>query len=332
MYDKVSVIVPVYNTECYLIKCIDSLRNQTYQNLEIILVDDGSSSRCRELCDQIADSDARIHVLHKKNGGLSDARNAGMRNSTGEYLVFCDSDDWMEPDIIKTAISEIKKTEAQIVIWGYSADVVDQNEVLLSYHQCAADATIGIGDAECLSNKEIQGLLGYAWNKLYKRNILASNELLFEKDISLVEDILFNSRVLSHCKEIRFINSIGTHYVQRNTSTLSKSYYYNYCELIMRAVKAKKTIMRHFQCATEDIDKTISTYITTALKVGVLNITRDSGISEVEKRVRLRELLRDNLMNDLIHMAKGNTLKEIVFLTLLKLKATEPIIRLTKGC
>ena len=97
--DKISVIVPVYKTEQYLNRCVQSITDQTYKNLEIILVDDGSPDNCPEMCDQWAKKDERIKVIHKRNGGLSSARNAGLDSATGDYIMFADSDDWMEPDM-----------------------------------------------------------------------------------------------------------------------------------------------------------------------------------------------------------------------------------------
>ena len=97
MNDLISVIVPIYKVEKYLQKCVDSILAQTYSNLEIILVDDGSPDRCGELCDEYAEKDGRIRVIHKKNGGLSDARNAGIDVAAGKYLAFVDSDDYIHP-------------------------------------------------------------------------------------------------------------------------------------------------------------------------------------------------------------------------------------------
>ena len=97
--DLISVIVPVYDVEKYLDRCVESIVNQTYQNLEIILVDDGSPDNCPAMCDNWAEKDSRIKVIHKKNGGLSDARNAGMEIVTGEFIGFVDSDDWIEPEM-----------------------------------------------------------------------------------------------------------------------------------------------------------------------------------------------------------------------------------------
>lgn len=106
---KISIIVPVYKVEQYLERCVKSLINQTYKNIEIILVDDGSPDQCPKMCDDYASEDSRIKVIHKKNGGLSDARNAGLDAATGEFIAFVDSDDWVEIDFIETLCKMQKK-------------------------------------------------------------------------------------------------------------------------------------------------------------------------------------------------------------------------------
>ena len=121
----VSVIVPIYNVEAYLERCVDSIINQTYKNLEIILVDDGSPDRCGEICDNYATKDSRIVVIHKENGGLSDARNAGIEKAQGEYLSFIDSDDWIEPNMIEVLYNACISNSAKMAYCGICD--VDEN-------------------------------------------------------------------------------------------------------------------------------------------------------------------------------------------------------------
>lgn len=116
----VTVVVPIYNVECYLDRCMQSIVNQTYNNLEIILVDDGSKDSCPQLCDEWANKDSRVKVIHKKNAGLGMARNTGMENATGEYICFFDSDDYVELDTIEKAYNLAKEYDADIVTYGYS--------------------------------------------------------------------------------------------------------------------------------------------------------------------------------------------------------------------
>ena len=114
----ISVIVPVYKVEAFLPKCVNSILNQTYKNLEILLVDDGSPDGSGALCDAYARQDSRVRVIHKKNGGLSDARNAGIEAAAGDYLAFVDSDDWLEPDTYEVMLSAAERHHTQLVCAG----------------------------------------------------------------------------------------------------------------------------------------------------------------------------------------------------------------------
>ena len=118
--EKLSVIIPIYNVEKYLDRCIKSICNQTYENLEIILVDDGSTDGSPEMCDQYVEKDKRIKVIHKQNGGLSDARNVGLEYATGQYIFFCDSDDYVERDLISECMESISKDSIDILIFAIS--------------------------------------------------------------------------------------------------------------------------------------------------------------------------------------------------------------------
>lgn len=119
MNPKISIIVPIYNVEKYLQKCVDSILCQTYKNLEIILVNDGSPDNCPAICDEYAKKDKRIKVIHKQNGGVSSARNAGLDVATGKYVQFVDSDDWVEPEYSKTMINLIEENNCDLGICGY---------------------------------------------------------------------------------------------------------------------------------------------------------------------------------------------------------------------
>ena len=116
--DKVSIILPIYNVEKYLNKCVDSIRNQTYRNLEIILVDDGSKDSSGKICDELSNQDSRLKVVHKKNGGLASARNSGYEVATGEYVMYIDSDDCVKEDTVKKCVDAIERDKSDVVIFG----------------------------------------------------------------------------------------------------------------------------------------------------------------------------------------------------------------------
>ena len=163
----ISVIIPVYGVEKYIAQCLDSIINQTYKNLEIILVDDGSPDACPKLCDEYSKIDKRIKVIHKKNGGLSDARNVGIDICKGNYITFVDSDDWIEKDMIEQLYSLINKFSADISICNFlrtsdeKMKIFNKNEKIKCYNKYEAIR-------ELLKGHKIQD---YAWNKMYKKEV-----------------------------------------------------------------------------------------------------------------------------------------------------------------
>ena len=165
--DLISIIIPVYKVEKYLEKCIESVLKQTYTNLQIILVDDGSPDNCGKICDEYDKKDSRIEVIHKANGGLSDARNVGISKAKGRYIGFVDSDDYIKEDMYEILLNLIKKYDADVSICNLY-DVIDGNE-------CIRNKENGIREysrldilKEVLLDKNIQS---YAWNKLYEKEL-----------------------------------------------------------------------------------------------------------------------------------------------------------------
>ena len=170
--ELVSVVVPVYKVEQYLERCVKSICEQTYQELEIILVNDGSPDRCGEMCEDLAQKDKRIQVLHKQNGGLSDARNAGVKLATGKYLLFVDSDDYIVKDLVEKAVAEAEKMACDMVLFDYYCVENGIEEV----------RTTQIPGGKVISlEKEHQLLLAppAAWAKLFNREFYVKADCPF---------------------------------------------------------------------------------------------------------------------------------------------------------
>lgn len=177
--DKISIIVPIYNVEEYIEKCIDSLINQTYKNIEIVLVDDGSTDKSYDICKRYSEKDSRIKLIHKKNGGLSDARNVGIDNATGEYITFVDSDDWLSYNYCEIMIKEINETKADIVmsnlVYVYSNDYtfeVEEKFDKKSYTNIEAleafEDTINVVAVSKLYKRELFDNLRYRVGKIHE--------------------------------------------------------------------------------------------------------------------------------------------------------------------
>ena len=206
---KISVIVPVYKTEGLLDRCVESIVGQTYKNLEIILVDDGSPDNCPAMCDEWAEKDSRIRVIHKENGGVSSARNAALDIATGDYIGFVDSDDWIEPEMYSSLIQKISESGKNIALCSYYAV-----EISGERYECRC-----VVDKEVLDKDDyfrfivLGGDGGYIWNRLYDADIL--KEVRFDEDIWYSEDLLFNFKTAQKSNGAAILDKIEYNYVQK---------------------------------------------------------------------------------------------------------------------
>lgn len=212
--DLISVIVPVYKVEDYLDRCIQSIVDQTYTNLEIILVDDGSPDRCPQMCDEWAKRDSRICVIHKENGGLSDARNAGMSAATGEYVAFVDSDDWLARVYIERLYGAICETGAKLAACGVQFVTDD-------LQNCKAESSTSeikvFSAEEALSPDGWKKVRAVSWNKLYLRSLLEGERYPVGK---YHEDEYFTYRIVDQAERVAYVEDELYFYLQRQGSIM----------------------------------------------------------------------------------------------------------------
>lgn len=204
---RISVIVPVYKVEPYLRKCLDSIVNQTYQNLEIILVDDGSPDNCGAICDEYAARDERIRVIHQSNGGLSAARNAGLDVATGDCIGFVDSDDWAEPEMFETLFRGMEETKADIAVCGRYEEYKDRRAAIGWPETRIMNREEALG--ELLKKTQLQNLV---WDKLYRRKLFEGLHFPAGKTF---EDIAVMHRLLLRAEKVVCLPETMYHYRQR---------------------------------------------------------------------------------------------------------------------
>lgn len=197
---KVSVIVPVYKVEKYLSTCIESLLCQTLKEIEIILVDDGSPDNCPALCDAYALKDSRIKVIHKTNGGVSDARNIGIKKATGEYIGFVDPDDWVKPEMFQTMYQNATQSNADVVVCNLFIYEQDKQKTIKKPYWSNVKTGI-VSKKKIYRNMFIKPC--YIWNKIYKKNFLDKNKLHFIKGY-IYEDIPFFTQVMLLAKSVSY--------------------------------------------------------------------------------------------------------------------------------
>lgn len=216
--DLISVIVPIYKVEPYLDRCVRSIVEQTYQNLEIILVDDGSPDQCPIICDEWAMKDSRIQVIHKENGGLSDARNAGLAVATGDLISFIDSDDWIEPDFLEALYAALTATKAQIA----ECAVAYVDEAGGELRRRAAAPLPPMGKMEALRRLiQEDGIYQTVWNKLYRREVV--DGILFEKG-KHHEDDFWTYQIFDRIEKLAVVDKPLYNYLQRSGSIIGAGY------------------------------------------------------------------------------------------------------------
>ena len=233
---KVSIIVPVYNVEKYLRRCMDSLISQTLGDIEIIAINDGSTDGSLKILEEYRDKDERVKIIDKKNTGVSDSRNQGIDISKGEYILFVDSDDWIDVDMAMCMYNKAKENNCDVVMCSYIREfekhskikefnlpyevTYEKDEILKLNRRIIGPIDEELGNAEGLDS------LGTIWGKLYNSNIIKKNNIKFIdlKEIGSAEDSLFNIFLFKHVKKAIFINEALYHYWKANEKSLTSGY------------------------------------------------------------------------------------------------------------
>lgn len=320
MIDKISVIVPVYNVEKYLKKCVNSILEQTYQNIEVILVDDGSTDKSGLLCDEMRETDNRIRVIHKENGGLSSARNAGIEKAEGDYLGFIDSDDYIERDMFETLIKAIKRTEKDIACCGRIVDIFGEysNVEFALNHETEYSTVEAIREVLLLEKIDVS-----ACDKLYKRelfNQMTYPEGKISEDAAVIFDILEKSNGVVH------VGKPFYHYVFRNNS-ITKARYSSKRHDVIDNLKATKKFIEHYH---PNLTDEYNIYCAISVSALLLDMERDPKAKE-EYADHYREYR--NIFDSSVNTAlKSNCINRKMKIRLWSLKThTVKIFFLMKG-
>ena len=285
---KISIIVPVYKVEKYLDRCVNSIVNQTYSNLEIILVDDGSPDNCPQMCDEWAKKDKRIKVIHKVNGGVSSARNKGLELSSGEFIQFVDSDDYILENYCAELISRFTE-EVDLVVAGYT--IIDDYKNKIIRNKTAVNVDKIILDEDELLRFVIDGFVDMPVNKLFRRDLITKT---FHEGLPLGEDRIFVLDYLRNVKnKIVFAETEGYIYEYNDGSACHKEREDLY-EISMIAVNyLKKFLNEHFgSCVNANFYKIVVDKF-----IFVLNRTNKSKIKVLKNKIFQDENYREAIIN-----------------------------------
>lgn len=329
----ISIIVPVYNAEKYLCRCLDSLKNQTYENVEVICVNDGSPDDSLRILNDYAKKDSRFVIIDKKNEGVSEARNTGMRATTGEYIMFVDSDDWLDLDTCQAAMDEMAKENADVVIWAYCREYPDATKPTQAYPERLVwdeDSIeklrirmVGMTGNELADPSKLDSL-GTVWGKLFRRDVIKNLSFVDTKRIGTAEDVLFCISAFFHANKAVYIPNTFSHYFKGNEDSFTRTTYkkelpekwrelYRLIEQELRANNASELFF----------DALNSRKAIGVMQLG-LSLTADKHIGILAKRKELKRLL------DMPHYKKAVKKLDVkcmgihwkVFFTALKLRMT----------
>ncbi len=303
MKDLISIIVPIYNVEKYLNKCIESIVNQTYENIEIILIDDGSNDNSGIICDEYAKKDNRIIVVHKENGGVSSARNKGLKIAKGEWISFVDADDWIEQIFCQTLLNKVTQEQADIALCGYNRITDNRIEKINANNQ-----EVFLNSNEYLvKSLNPQTGFGFCHMKLIKKEVLKS--ISFNERIEVGEDALFNIQLSTYIKKAVFLKQPLYNYRINNQSVV-KRYDENYANKYLKSMKIiEEYIWQEYNEENEEnieIKQNYYNFVAYHIMLIIVNYCYhpDNKMCNAQRKNMLKEVINNDLF--IIGLKKSN--------------------------
>lgn len=294
MNDLISIIVPVYNIEKDLLnKCIDSIINQTYRNLEIIMIDDGSKKECADECDRLGQTDSRIIVIHQKNTGVSGARNAGLDIARGDYLGFVDPDDYVNEDMYKSMLQQIEKDGSDICVCGFNLIYENGDFKERDFYSRSQVFSLEEAYRELMKDKEINSCV---WNKLYKRRLF--DNISFPLG-TCFEDCYIMHEIFHRCRKVSVINAYFYNYYQRSGSIMNDididKFVQRFDSFIARLRFTERFYPQYVNLVYESIIKVSIKYLLNPAKH-----LKNSRSEYVQKTLKVFEFLESNEVKSVV--------------------------------
>lgn len=251
----VSIIVPMYNVERFISRTLNSIIKQTYKDIEIIIIDDGSSDQSVKIAQKFAEQDGRIKLFRKANGGLSSARNEGIKHSSGKYCMFIDSDDFIDINMVKELVDDLEKENADMVVSGLYLDYENNDLITITSVKCSPERRLVISDMKSIVHEAMvlkkKGIIDSCCNKIYKKSIIMDYNLEMPLG-EMFEDTEFNFKYLRYTKKIVINSNCFYHYMQRNKNRITNSYNIKKFDYLQKRVITMKNFVQEYG-NTEDI-------------------------------------------------------------------------------
>lgn len=298
--NKLSIIIPVFNAAKTLKRCVESAFMQTYAEWELWLIDDGSTDESGDICDEYSKRDSRVHVVHKSNGGVSSTRNVGIENAKGEYVMFVDSDDYLEETSVETMMKSAEDYNADIVMCGFFYHFEESGEIRPNYIK---ETFVGRNN-QFVSNlfRETfeKELLNPPWNKVIRKSLLEQNKIRFISEYSICEDMIFTMDILNASDKIVLVNEPLYHYIYKKGDNLVNRFHKNFYEALSAYYDIVKGYLRKYNALDNlsldinkfFVDKTIFYFKKIYSNESYEKSVKYSELKRIGVDLRNREVLR----------------------------------------
>lgn len=319
MNKLISIIMPVYNAEKYLNRSIESIMNQTYNNMEIILVNDGSTDNSLEICTNYQKKDNRIKLINQENKGVSIARNRGIDEATGDYIMFIDSDDYIEKNMIKDMEAKITEDDIDLVISGIKMNYIRNGQVVGEEKYQLKDKMYSIEEMlnDILIDIDLICICGPCC-KLYKREILKKNNIKFTNEFTMGEDTWYNLDYIDACTgKIVTVSNIYYNYMRENPDSLFTKYYDNYIKITEKVYNKFLNLLER-KANSKAVDRYKKNYIFNLVYANSINFKYET--THKKKMEDLEYSLKNNVVANEIKSVKAVGTKEKIFTFLIKHK------------
>ncbi|WP_270474902.1 glycosyltransferase family 2 protein [Clostridium cochlearium] len=331
--EKVSIIVPVYNCEKYICRCIESILSQSYTSFEIILVDDGSKDNSNTICKKFKDIDKRVKVFYQENSGASVARNCGLENSSGEYIMFVDADDHIDSNMLQELVNVAKREESDFVMCGMVVDTYNSKRDLISSVEYNLTPRIILGNnniplniVDLVENEKISG----PCCKLIRRDIIKQYEIEMPPHISLQEDLYFNLKVLEHVNKMCVIDGCYYHYNKGLDESVTSRYYPNKYEMTN---EVHELLIRFYEdrCNDKEILARIKYIYIKNIYAAFINLFHpECKMSKKRKLENIRMIIKSDKYENMIISAYKKGLKYNILKLVLKTRNSKLIYYVSK--
>lgn len=308
----VSIIIPVYNAEKYLGYCLNSIASQTYRNLEIILVNDGSTDDSLKICNNYAFLDSRIRVIDIPNAGVSNARNVGLKAATGEYIEFADADDVLNPQMVETLVDKMDTYQSDLVICGFEMvslnsnqqpqDIIHFNSASLG-EECVYTQQLFFEKLSCILWRT--SLLECPWNKMFRKDIIRNYNLQFPIDKSLGEDFCFNIDYFAYVNKVVILSDELYYYMQINQTALTRKFQANYFEDQLYLIKKFDDVVRKNIKLSKQERVYLAEYMVAKTIQSIRHLfDENSGLASAQRKARIAEIINNSYVRDAIKLAE----------------------------